>query len=355
MSDNIIRKMILMVMVLAILFSVAIPKVGAIPAANIPTIDEMGVVDSTANAEENAINNESGWACLLDCSGSMREKEEAIQKALATYSDIEFAYKAKFDEELVSWDMGYTHKDTDILSAIEAVSSMGYCHIVVITDGDQDPDVYEGLSDKENLDLHMMVVGDNRVEAWKTIRQIESRLGEGSNFKVYWDIPQGWEEETILLDEMSEEDPNVLPVEEKVVLDYMSMRERYELLDRMQGCFWLVALCIVGIFTCIALSILCGMVHYLCKHWERVRKAEAPYRDKAYATNADNNGGAGKESACCAGCTVNVNLPGGCCGKGTKTCETCNCNATGAIANANATDDSSDASTTDDSKVETQK
>ena len=118
--------MILMVMVLAVLFSVAIPKVGAIPAANIPTIDEMGVVDSTANAEENAINNESGWACLLDRSGSMRDKEDAINSALDAYSDIEFAFKAKFDEELVSWDMGYTHKDTDILSAIEAVSSMGY-------------------------------------------------------------------------------------------------------------------------------------------------------------------------------------------------------------------------------------
>lgn len=339
-----------MMMVLAVLFSVAIPKVGAIPAASIPTIDEIGVVNSTAYAEENAINNESGWACLLDRSGSMRGKEDAINRALDAYSNIEFAFKAKFDEELADWEMGYTHKDTDILGAIEAVSSMGYRHIVVITDGDQDPDVYEGLSNKENLDLHMMVVGDNLEEAWKAIRQIESRLGEGCNFKVYWDTPQGWKEETILLDEMPEEDPNLLPVEEEVVLDHMSMRERYELLDRMQGCFWLVALIIVCSFICIALAILGRMVRSICEHWENVRKTEAPYRGVADAKKDDYNGVAGRETIGCAGCTVNVMNNQYCCGRGT--CKNCKCYTAGATAN-DANVDNSNGSTNTYSAVET--
>lgn len=137
------------------------------------------------------IETSEDWALIIDGSGSMRELDDEVWDALAYWGFTleSFAYKARFDTELHPDQMDLvTRKDTDIVGAIEKVVEQEHFNrIVVITDGYQDPSVYDALTHKTGVDIHLMVVGDLEAEPEELIEKINEKLGQGCSLTYYRD------------------------------------------------------------------------------------------------------------------------------------------------------------------------
>ena len=171
--------------VLLILMLVAFIMPTTVYAAQNPTT-------ATFNPDTQSVTIEmpEDWALLVDGSGSMRELDAEVWDELAYWGFTlkSFAFKARFDTELHPDQMDLiTRKDTDIVGAIEKVVKKGYNRVVVITDGHQDPGVYDALTPKTGVDIHLMLVGDLEAEPDELIEKITEKLGEGCSLTWYQD------------------------------------------------------------------------------------------------------------------------------------------------------------------------
>lgn len=178
-------------------------------------------VETSATATYNpttqsvTIETPEDWALLVDGSGSMCDLDAEVWDDLAYWGFTleSFTYKARFDTELHPDQMDLvTGKDTDIVGAIEKVVKMGYNRIVVITDGYQDPRVYDALTFKSGVDIHLMVVGELEAEPQELIEKINEKLGQGCSLTYYRDhssslLKEGYVTPTITIPCESTVDP----------------------------------------------------------------------------------------------------------------------------------------------------
>lgn len=123
-------------------------------------------------------------AFLIDASGSMHDLDNQVHDALSYWFDIsKFDFVAAFDTELYPNEPDYrSHHDTDIVGAVEeTVELFKQNRIVVATDGVQDPADYSGLTEKQNLDLHLILLGDNRNAQDELIDAFKAKMEKSGN------------------------------------------------------------------------------------------------------------------------------------------------------------------------------
>lgn len=186
--------------VLLLLMLVAFIMPTTVYAAQNPTTatfnpDTQSVTDQANENSEDLIisSQEAGtisielpteMAFLIDASGSMHEMDNQIHDALSYWFDIsKFDFVAAFDTELYPNEPDYrSHHDTDIVGAVEeTVELFKQNRIVVATDGVQDPADYSGLTEKQNLDLHLILLGDNRNAQDELIDAFKAKMEKSGN------------------------------------------------------------------------------------------------------------------------------------------------------------------------------
>lgn len=176
-------------LVLMMLIACIIPaRVTAATAENFESKDGL---EFSINEETNTLTiyNPADWALLFDGSGSMRGELDKLGWETLAYwfGSRDFDLQARFDTKLHIDKMDYiSHDDTDIVGALEqAVEVHHISRVVIVTDGHQDPGIFDSLTEKNGIDLHLILVGDNE-NSEELISVLKERLNkENCSLTIY--------------------------------------------------------------------------------------------------------------------------------------------------------------------------
>lgn len=123
------------------------------------------------------------WLLLRDCSGSLQLTEEQAEMEAAKYfGTVKFVDKDSFDTTVHDDFSHVSRSDTDIVGAILS-SRQKAEHIVVVTDGKQDPADYSALYGARcgDMDLHIVFVGTvDKAAASELITKLVENLEDTS-------------------------------------------------------------------------------------------------------------------------------------------------------------------------------
>ena len=155
--------------------------------ATTATIAATAATDSYIGSYERELNNTAEWAVLVDGSSSMKGLDAQIETQLDIwFPDVQIKMARRFATKLYD-DMDKIGKGyTDIAGAVRNCIEMGYEHIIVVTDGAQNPADYSNLPDVGygGVDLHIVLIDHDAALAEELINEFEERL-RASNITSY--------------------------------------------------------------------------------------------------------------------------------------------------------------------------
>lgn len=165
----------------------AATAVTADTAATAATTDTTDTTDCYIGSYERELNNTAKWAVLVDGSSSMKGLDAQIETQLDIwFPDVQIKMARRFTsnlyEEMNKIGKGYT----DIAGAVRNCIEMGYEHIIVVTDGVQNPADYSSLPDVGygGVDLHIVLIDHDAAQAEELINEFKERL-RASNITSY--------------------------------------------------------------------------------------------------------------------------------------------------------------------------